>query len=166
MYTDTLLQSAKTVLSWHNLSEQVKAERLAVVVEAMSWISTPYHHMGRVKGAGVDCGMFIAEVFERCGLIPHIDTGYYPADWGMHRSEEYYLRHVNQLYQKVDRDTLPGDIILHRFGRCVSHGVIVVVGNTVIHSYINQGVLIADRYQDELCRRERGCFSLIKWERT
>jgi cell wall-associated NlpC family hydrolase len=36
--------------------------RAAVVREAESWIGTPFHHAARVKGAGIDCLMLLAEV--------------------------------------------------------------------------------------------------------
>lgn len=160
MYTDELLIGAKNLLGWEGIRDNELDGRVAVVNEALSWVGTPYHHMGRVKGAGVDCGMFIAEVFERCNKIPHIDFGYYPADWGMHRSEEFYLKYMNVYFKEVTRSPLPGDVLLYKFGRCISHGAIVVFENTLIHSYINLGVVVADRYQDELSKREVACYSL------
>jgi hypothetical protein len=42
--------------------------RLVVVEEARGWLGTPYHHMGRVKGAGTDCLMMLAAVYERRGF--------------------------------------------------------------------------------------------------
>ncbi len=47
--------------------------RAAVVAEAHRWLRTPYHKHGRVLGAGVDCSMLLAEVFEAAGAIPHVD---------------------------------------------------------------------------------------------
>ena len=44
--------------------------RAAVVAEAATWLRTPYHHMGRVKNAGTDCLMLLAEVYEAAGVIP------------------------------------------------------------------------------------------------
>lgn len=159
MYIDELIIGAKNSLKWSGIGEREQVERLAVVKEALSWLNTPYHHMGRVKGVGVDCGMFIAEVFERCNKIPHIDFAYYPSDWGMHRSEEHYLKHMNIYFEEVTRSPLPGDVLLYRFGRCVSHGSVVIFNNTLIHSYINLGVVLADRMQDDLKSREIACYS-------
>ena len=29
--------------------------RARIVAEAMTWLGTPYHHRGKLKGIGVDC---------------------------------------------------------------------------------------------------------------
>lgn len=39
-------------------------QRAAVIAEAESWLSTPYHHEARIKGHGVDCAQILDE--ERC----------------------------------------------------------------------------------------------------
>ena len=44
-------------------------EREKLVAEALSWLGTPYHHAGRVKGGGVDCGMLNLQAFINVGLI-------------------------------------------------------------------------------------------------
>lgn len=41
-----------------------------VVQVARAWLGTPYRHMGREKGAGVDCVQFVAAVGEEAGLCP------------------------------------------------------------------------------------------------
>ena len=130
-------------------------ERSAVVDEAWSWLHTPYHHLARVKGVGVDCLMVLCEVFERCGLVPHIDPGRYAHDWHLHRNEETYLAGLERYAKRVEgRDPLPGDIAMFRFGRTFSHGgVVVEVGASardavVVHSYIGRGV-IASRLREE-----------------
>jgi cell wall-associated NlpC family hydrolase len=69
----------------------VRDLRRAVVAEAASWLRTPYHHMGRVKGGGVDCLMLLAEVYEAAGVIPHVEIPFYPPDWHLHRGVERYL---------------------------------------------------------------------------
>jgi len=57
--------------------------RQAVIAEAVTWIGTPFHHAARVKGAGVDCLMLLAEVYERAGAAPHIEPPFYVPDWHM-----------------------------------------------------------------------------------
>ena len=110
--------------------------------EAQSWLTTPYHHQGRIKGVGVDCAMLLCEVYHAAGLIPFIDPTPYPSDWHLHRSEERYLSWVDQYADKVD-DPLPGDIVLYRFGRTLSHGGIVINWPTIIHAYRGEGVVLA-----------------------
>lgn len=117
----------------------------AVVDEAKRWLGTPYHCGAKLKGIGVDCGMFIIGVAENAGQVPkgEINPGCYANDWHLHRNEEMYLKWVEKYCDRVD-DPEPGDIVLYRFGRCVSHGSIVVDWPMVIHSYINEGVIYSD----------------------
>jgi cell wall-associated NlpC family hydrolase len=141
------------------------AERLQVVQEALTWMNTPYHHQGRIKGAGVDCGMLLLEVFEACGHIPHIDPRPYPPDWHLHRSEQVYLGWVQEFAAPLapGETPMPGDLVLYRFGRCLSHGAIVVAWPTVIHSYLNQGVMLGHGEQEPLLpRRLAGSWSIWK----
>jgi cell wall-associated NlpC family hydrolase len=126
-----------------------------VVIEALTWLNTPYHHQGRVKGAGTDCAMILCEVYEACGLVPHIDPRPYPPDWHLHRSEERYLRWIEDYADKVD-EPLPGDVALYQFGRTISHGAIVVEWPTIIHAYRGEGVVLADGTQGALAGRLAG----------
>lgn len=136
-------------------------DRQNVIAEAMTWLNTPYHSHGRVKGAGVDCAMLVIEVYAACGLAPRIEPGTYAPDWHMHRSEELYLGGVEQYAQRVET-AQPGDIALFRFGRCVSHGAIVVAWPTVIHAYMDQKkVVLTDvSKSDYLAKRLYGFYSL------
>lgn len=135
--------------------------RAAVVAEARTWLGTPYHHQGRVKGAGVDCAMILIDVYHSCGLIPDFDPRPYPPDWHMHRDEERYLGWVKKYARPVDSPK-PGDIALFQFGRCVSHGAIVIEWPQIIHSYIGEGVLIADGTQGMMAGRLCGFYRIFK----
>lgn len=117
-----------------------RAGRLAIVQEAMTWLRCPYHHQGRLKGVGVDCGMLLLEIYEALGLMPHVDPRPYPPDWHLHRSEQVYLGWVKQYARPVETP-LPGDLVLYRFGRCISHGALVLDWPNVIHAYVDLGVV-------------------------
>ncbi len=145
-------------LSAVNLQEA--QERLCVVREALSWAGTPYHHQGRVKGSGVDCGQILAAVYEAAGIVdaPEIPQEY-PPDWHVHRSEERYLATVERYATNVP-DALPGDIVLFRFGRCLSHGGVVIRWPWIIHSYIGVGVILDNVEQNSnLSKRMAGFWS-------
>lgn len=137
MNADVLLRARAQV---EGLPAAEAQTRLSVVGEALAWVGTPYHHQGRIKGAGVDCGMILLEVFEALGLLPHIDPRPYPPDWHLHRSEEAYLGWVKQYAREVETP-LPGDVVLYQFGRCISHGAIVTAWPEVVHSYVDRGVI-------------------------
>lgn len=118
-------------------------QRRAVVAEATTWIGTPYHHHARIKGVGVDCAQILCAVYEACGLVEHVDTGFYPTDWHLHRSEEIYARWLFKycLLLEPHATVAPGDIALFKFGRCYSHGAIVVDDGLLVHSYLGRGVI-------------------------
>lgn len=117
--------------------------RLKIVEISKTWLGTPFHMNGKVKSAGVDCATFLSETFTEAGLIAHIDAGTYKSDFHLHRSEEIYLEWINKYCHKIDlSEAQPADILLFRFGRIVSHAVLVVNFPKLIHvdtecSYIN-----------------------------
>lgn len=139
----------------------IDAERAAVIAEARAWLRTPYHHMGRVKGAGVDCATLLAEVYANAGVIPLVTIPFYPPDWHLHRDAERYLgfvlEHADELpcvaqasaescgrEPSCEAKAKPADLALWRFGRCFSHGAIVVDWPLVIHAYAGRGCVMED----------------------
>ncbi len=153
--------------------------RADIIAEARSWLRTPWRHQNRVKGAGVDCLLYVLEVFERVGAVPHHElvdkvTGpfqieKYSPDWMMHRDEERALAIVERWTHRVE---IPGDgdIVLYRFGRCVSHGGIVDGWPRIIHAYRTAGMVTYDEgdqgpigYQENGASRIYGFYSAI-WE--
>jgi NlpC/P60 family putative phage cell wall peptidase len=108
-------------------------DRLAIVAEARRWIGTPYHHKGRVFGAGVDCGGLLYEVYAKFfSLKPFPEN--YAADWSLHRNDELYLDFISE-YVQPTTEPLPADIVVFRFGRCFAHGGIVTETGRVIHAW-------------------------------
>ena len=120
------------------------SQRAAVVSEARTWLGTPYHHMGRVKGVGVDCLTLLICVYENVGLIPRTTVEYYPIDWNLHRDAERYREGVRRFAHEIPGPPLPGDVVLWKFGRCFSHGAIVVEWPQVIHAHMNSVTRIED----------------------
>lgn len=116
-------------------------ERSKIVEIAKTFLRTPYHHMGRVKGAGVDCLTLLVEVYREAGLIPKIDLPYYPKDWHMNRSEERYLKGLLQYAVETD-EKKPGNIIIWKYGRCYSHAAIIIDYPIFIHAYSGHGCVL------------------------
>jgi NlpC/P60 family putative phage cell wall peptidase len=119
--------------------------RAAVVAEARSWIGTPFHHAGRVKGraGGVDCLMLLAEVYQRAGICARVAPPFYVPDWHLHRDAERYVEGLLGHAREIAAP-LPGDIALFRFGRTFSHGAIVTLWPRLVHAYWQQGVVPGD----------------------
>lgn len=42
--------------------------RTKIVAQARTWLDTPYHHQGRLKGVGVDCIGYLVGVGLECGV--------------------------------------------------------------------------------------------------
>jgi cell wall-associated NlpC family hydrolase len=126
------------------MAAQEEAERARVVAVARSFLRTPYHHAGRLKGAGVDCLTLLAETFCEAGLVPHIALPHYPHDWHLHREAERYLNGLLRYTREIEGPPQPGDVVLWKFGRCYSHAAIVVEWPLVIHAFVNQGCVLED----------------------
>jgi cell wall-associated NlpC family hydrolase len=108
--------------------------RQAIVAEARTWLKTPYHHQGRVKGAGVDCAQFLYAVFvEGTGVVPPFEIPGYSPQYGLHRDDEVYLGWIGMFGRPV-KDGKPGDLVTYQFGRVTSHAVIVLEWPQIIHA--------------------------------
>jgi NlpC/P60 family putative phage cell wall peptidase len=132
--------------------------RSAVIAEAATWLRTPYHHMGRLKGVGCDCLTLLAEVYGRVGAIPRIVIPYYPPDWHLHRGVERYMDGLLNYAREIEAAG-PGDVALFRFGRCYSHGAIVTDWPRLIHAWHAGGVMRSDATQPLLAGRAVRFFS-------
>lgn len=114
------------------------ATRAQIVAEALSWLGTPYHHEAEVRGAGVDCAMFIKAVMAEVGLIHPFTVEHYPSDWMQHRNEERFIaiveQHARRRLDLTAETPLPGDVLVYQFGRCFAHGAIVVDWPVIVHA--------------------------------
>ncbi|NTV02421.1 MAG: hypothetical protein HGB04_06500 [Chlorobiaceae bacterium] len=125
-----------------------------IINVAKSWLNTPYHHEGNVKGAGVDCAMLLVEVYAEAGAMGWIEPRPYSKQWMLHRSQEQYLAWVIQYADEVP-DHRPGDLVLMRYGRTLSHSAIVIDGTRVIHAYARENcVTWGDLTQEPFMGRE------------
>lgn len=100
-----------------------------IVRAATAWLGTGYHHAGDIQKngkdrGGVDCAMLLVRVFCDGGWAPPVDPRPYPPDWHLHRDAERFLGWIGLYADPVDQPA-PGDVVLFRFGRTVSHGGIV-----------------------------------------
>jgi cell wall-associated NlpC family hydrolase len=81
--------------------------------------------------------------------------------WHLHRSEELYLREIDQFVREIPGPPRPADFVIFQFGRTYSHGAIVVDWPLIIHSYIPHGVLLSDALHDgELMGRKHKFFEV------
>lgn len=120
-------------------------QRQAVVAEALTWLRTPYHHEGKLKGIGVDCAMLPLIVYQNCGLVPaDLVIPKYSPQWHLHQREEKYLDIVLLYTAEIFTDPQPGDLILYKYGHTFSHGALTIAWPKVIHAAANSVVCYAD----------------------
>jgi cell wall-associated NlpC family hydrolase len=132
----------------------------AVITEAQSWLGTPYHSHGRLKGVGVDCAMLLLETYSRAGIIIPFDPGHYPEQFGLHRSEEQFLGFVERYATEIKAPT-PGGCVLFKYGRCYSHGGIMITKTRLIHAVMReQAVGYADLSDADLIDRKPRFFTI------
>lgn len=138
--------------------------RAAVVAETRSWLATPYHHHARIKGVGVDCAQILCAVFEAVGMVAPVDTGFYPVDWHLHHSAERYQGWLDRYGRNLAAGEAPqpGDVALFKFGRCYSHGGIVVESDLLVHAYMGRGVILTRLSEDPLAGRLVKYWSLFE----
>ena len=127
------------------MNEIVERQRGAVIKAAVSWLGTPYHDMGRVKGVGVDCAQLLAAVYEEAGIIEHTDTGYYSPQHFFHSDCEKLEPYVGRYAKQIDEDrALPGDVVLYKIHRVYAHAAIVVDWpREIIHAHKQSGKVVA-----------------------
>jgi cell wall-associated NlpC family hydrolase len=124
----------------------VKAtQRATVVREARSWIRTPYHNQGDLKGIGVDCGMLLVRIFVDTGLCEPFDPRPYADDWYLHRAEERYLGFIFDRTREVAAP-LPGDVVVFHYGRCYAHGGVLTIAAplTIVHAFQPSGRVLEE----------------------
>jgi cell wall-associated NlpC family hydrolase len=117
--------------------------RARICTEARRWLGTPWRHRARVLGAGVDCAQLLLAVYEGVGLLKpgQIDPGHYHQDWNLHRSEELFAGWVQSVARTVEQPE-PGDIALFRYGRCISHGGVVLEDRSeILHAFQPDGIV-------------------------
>lgn len=118
------------------MSESEKRARVEAI--ARTWLSTPFHDHGRVKGVGCDCATLLLEVYEEADLIPHTDVGHYSPQFFLHQSEERYLGWVQKFAREIPLEKVGvGDIALWKLGKCFAHAAIVIAPGwpAIIHAH-------------------------------
>lgn len=118
------------------------SQREAIVAEARSWLNTPYHDHGNLKGIGADCALFPLAVYRSVLPLHEIEIPGYLQQWHLHRDEERFLNCIRDLGGTEVEQPEPGDFLLVRMGRVFSHGAIVIGWPSIIHAVNPRGVIL------------------------
>lgn len=104
--------------------------REQILIEARSWIGTPYHHQGRLKGVGVDCAGVMFGVGHRLGILIGDTNNYGKIPLG-NKMKGILLEFIDEISVE---EAQPGDIGVFTFSKYAQHIGILTDGG-VIHSY-------------------------------
>jgi cell wall-associated NlpC family hydrolase len=145
--------------------------------ELLSWEGTPYRHLGKTKGRGADCTLFIGQSMLNVGLLLDLVYDYYPNRWYVQETQERvlegYYKHFRKYMPedltiiKVDskKDLINGDIMSFSTDKNVSNHSAVWLGenNLMIDciSNIGRGVRLAT-YGSWWARRRTTTFRFMK----
>ena len=158
-------QDRRTVQN--NMTETEKAERAHLLAVAHTWLGTPFHDGGRVKGVGTDCGCLLAEVFAEAGLVARVDIKPYSPQFFMHRDEPIMLGIVATFAREIDEAAVhPADMVLYKFARQFSHAAIIIEPGwpSILHAYKqSRAVVLGEGNGGDLEGRERRFFRLRTW---
>lgn len=125
-----------------------------IIAEARTWLGTPWHHQGRLKGVGADCVAVVIGVAKRFGA----DSGYADAtDYGTQpdtRMEALLKRYLLPI-RRDERQ--PGDVLHVAWSIIPQHVGILTADNTVIHAYGRRGV-VETTFSGRLARGLRGVY--------
>lgn len=122
-----------------------------IITEARTWIGTPFHHQGRVKGAGVDCIGLVIGVAHALGLSDFDSTNY-----GRIPNPLVMGRGLRDNMIKVDTIE-PGCVLWFAFQSAPMH-VGIVTDTGLIHAYSLAGKVIETGLDPQWLERKRGCF--------
>jgi cell wall-associated NlpC family hydrolase len=139
--------------------------RSAIIGEARSYLQTPFHHMGRRKGVGVDCIGLVHGVAETLDVQPRGDLAWYPK----FPDGETLTREFDKYMERVPIEQLqPGDVLVfvmprrrsrstNRARALVQHAGIIADyfagGLSVIHTWLSVGMVVEHVYDQKWRRR-------------
>ncbi len=120
--------------------------REQVIVEARTWLGTPFRHQGRLKGHGVDCIGFPWGVAKDLNLLQDIDLDSPKVKpylgYGKAPAPSKFLGALEEHLVRIEfADVLIADIILFR-GKLYPNHLAIVTDFGIIHSSAERGKVV------------------------
>ena len=130
-------------------------KREEIIAEARTWLETPFHHQGRLKGVGVDCLGVVIGVAQAFGIEVREVPGYgrQPDMAAMGAGLRAHLT------EKPKAQLLPGDVLWMAFVREPQHLAIYTERDTIIHAAERYGKCVEQRFDLTWQRRLRLVFA-------
>ena len=119
-------------------------QRDKIVIEARTWLGTPYCGWSRSKGNGVDCGQLLAGTFIGAGFLPEDLQlpAYYSLTVAQHKEDTEYIEKVEEYMREItEAEAGAGDVVVYKLGLAFAHaGIIVHWPDHIIHAWRRHGV--------------------------
>lgn len=122
-----------------------------IIAEARTWLGTPFHHQGRVKGVGVDCIGLVVGVGRDLGLVDYDTTDYgrIPNPVVMGKGLREHLIQTDQI--------VPGCVLWFAFTQAPMH-LGIVTDSGLIHAYATAEKVVETGLDEQWVKRTRGVF--------
>ena len=118
-----------------------------IILEARSWVGTPWKHGVARKGWGTDCGQFLIEMFKTFGWVrPDFKVMPYNVDYSLHNTKSLMREELERLgaQELADKaDVQVGDVLLFLNGKCEAHTGLFIGGGNFVHAHVRDGVTIS-----------------------
>lgn len=105
-----------------------------IAAEARTWIGTPFHWQGRVKGVGCDCKGLVAGVAQELGRPEAQSLEALAGDYGAKVDAKRLKAGLARLFDKVG-NIQPGDVLLLSVGGKPQHLGIALDEKRMVHCY-------------------------------
>jgi NlpC/P60 family putative phage cell wall peptidase len=116
-----------------------------IIIEARSWIGTPYMHQASLKGVGCDCLGLVRGVWRSViGAEPEQAPPYAP-DWAEAGCGEALAAAAARYLIAIPLDTFaPGDVVLFRWRShlAAKHAAVVTAADKMVHAH--DGAAVAE----------------------
>ena len=142
--------------------------RAAIAAEAVTWLKTPYHPSGALKGVGVNCAQLLYGVAKGAGVLPDDAPlpRWYTPQLATHSREERLIAYVLSYgaHEIPESEAKIGDIVLYRSGQAHGHAAILLDPPRIIHALSPRGCQYGSIDGGKLAAYSRRYFTLWKSE--
>lgn len=105
-----------------------------VIIEARSWVGTPFHWQASVKGRGCDCKGLVQGIARELGLAEASNEFARMSSYGLNVDADLLRKGLAATFVPVCPPE-PGDILLLKISGKPQHLAILMPENRMIHTY-------------------------------
>jgi hypothetical protein len=133
--------------TWFNTSERIEALDATV----LSWNETPFRANACIKGAGVCCHLYVAEVFMEMGALKRRAFPFADPNHSLTQTRSLIEPFMASLegFVEITGTPIPGDVLGFKIGGCTHHIAVALKEHRMSHAVRRYGVMI-NRFDDPM----------------